>query len=175
MSNLHDEYSIDLFASLNILDLDVVKRLEEMLTPNSSQRISQEAKTRINEIANELKSYVSSSSFESDTTYESSIKSENDLDSPLNTPYNLSLGSTSSHGSFGMVKCEPRIFSNEYLSTSKDKSKAYREKKKLKNEQMERQLYQKMALNENLKNRVELLESATKLLREIVNRNMHSR
>ena len=74
-----------------------------------------------------------------------------------------------------MVKWEPRIFSNEYLSTSKDKSKAYREKKKLKNEQMERQLYQKMALNENLKNRVELLESATKLLREIVNRNMHSR
>jgi hypothetical protein len=173
MSNLHDEYSIDLFASLNILDLDVVKRLEEMLTPNSSQRISQEAKTRINEIANELKSYVSSSSFESDSTYESSIKSENDLDSPSN--YNLNLGSTSSHGPLCMVKSEPRIFSNEYLSTSKDKSKAYREKKKLKNEQMERQLYQKMALNENLKNRVELLESATKLLREIVNRNMHSR
>ena len=174
MSNLHEEYSIDLFASLNILDLDVVKRLEEMLTPNSSQRISHEANTRINEIANELKSYVSSSSFESDTTYESSIKSENDLDSPSNK-YNLSLGSTSSQESFGMVKSEPRIFSNEYLCTSKDKSKAYREKKKLKNEQMERQLYQKMALNENLKNRVELLESATKLLREIVNRNMHSR
>jgi hypothetical protein len=173
MSNLHDEYSIDLIASLNILDFDVVKRLEEMITPNSSQRISHEAKTRINEIANELKSYVSSGSFENDTTNESSIKSENDLVSPLNSSYYLCLRPISSHGSFSMVKSEPRIFSNE--CTSKDKSKAYREKKKLKNEQMERQLYQKMALNENLKNRVELLESATKILREIVNRNMHSR
>ena len=173
MSNLYDEYSIDLIASLNILDLDVVKRLEEMLKPNASQRISHEAKTRINEIANELKSYAYTISFESDTSNESSINSKNDLDSLLNSSYNLCLGQMSSHEPFGMVKSEPRIFSKEY--TSKDKSKAYREKKKLKNEQMERQLYQRMALNENLKNRVELLESATKILREIVYRNMHSR
>lgn len=160
MSNYYDESVIEIMNSVNVFDVDVVRQLEEILTPQSSQRVSNEAKAKINQIASELKSFILLNTQES-TTNDSEYKIENS-----SILCKMGIGQTSSQSQ--MKKSESGLLRSE--QSTKDKSRAYREKKKLRNEQTERLLGQKIALNLNLKRRIELLEHARRVLRETIER-----
>ena len=153
MSHIYNGYHATSSSLANILDFEVIKRLEEILEPPGSDPSEMKDNSeRIKEIANELKSIVSTGSLE---------KNANDAMSRRDVCRRASY--INENGNY-----EPR-YKREH--STREKSRAYREKKKLKNEQLEKQLNHKLIINENLKKRIELLEQMAKILRNTINYN----
>ena len=137
-------------SSPNLFDIDVIKQLEDILSPEVAQKEASDADERINEIANELKSFISSSSQESDTT---------------NGVFHFRR--VNRVHSDGAIIYEPKYHRRD--NSTREKSRVYRERKKIKNDQLDKQLNYKIMVNESLKKKVDLLEQVTKILKNTIN------